>query len=179
MYTSAKILYIECKKLHKKVYEQLLILQKDLGTCTEEVELADAAFSMKECTDLLNDVRKQIDKTSKIAKGKACFIWTQNQLEDPNDEPIRTSYCTATPEVKMYIPFPTKKDKDGWKEFMEYLGVPDAVADSELVRPHYPSMLEHTTKCLAESKPLPPGMNEGKKIALHDLKFRKTKVGIV
>lgn len=178
MHISAKLLYARAKKLHEEIIRQMIDLKKYIEGCTEETELADAAFALEKSAELIKDARKEIDKVGKLAKYKTCLVWTQNQLEIQDAQPIRTAYCTATPKVDMYVPMPTKKGNSGWDELMEHLGIPGWVADAELVRPHYPSMLEYTTECFAQAKPIPPGMDIEKKIPLHDLKFRRTKTAI-
>ncbi len=180
MYTSAKLLYIKTQKLHKELYTHLIELRKDTEgeVCTDEVELTDASFCLRECISLLEDVRKELSKTSNQVKERACYIYAKKQMASLNGQPIRTVYCTATPDVKMYAPFPIKKSKDGWDELMEYLGVSKETADKELVRPHYNSMVALCTELTREGKPLPPGCNPDNKIPQYDLKMKKTGVAI-
>jgi hypothetical protein len=160
------------------MYQYLLSLQKDLEEEIDEKELADISFALRECENLLQDVRKEVSKTLARAKHSTCYVWTAKQMSNPNGEPIRTPYVTATPEIKMYVPFPSKKDKEGWSELMEYLGVSKETADNELVRPHYNSMLELCTRLSKEGKPLPPGLDPSKQKPIHDLRFRKTQTPI-
>ncbi len=178
MHTSAKLLYIQARKSHREIYEQLIKLKEDVATEVSETELADVAFALERSIRYLEDIRKELSKTNSHIKTMACLKWTENQATTMDGQPIRTAYCTATPEVKMYAPFPIKKDKDGWDELMKWLGIPKEISDKEIVRPHYPAMLELCTELSREGKPLPPGVDPSKKKAQYDLKMRKTKTEI-
>jgi len=174
MYTSAKILYTKAQRLHKELYQQLLELKRDIGYATENqdmIELTDAAFALREATKLIEDIRKEFNKLQATAKIQACLAWTDKQVM----EPIRTLYVTAEPDVKMYAPFPTKRDKEGWFELMTWMGVPSWVADRELVRPHYNSMLDLCTELAKDGKPLPPGVDPAKQIPQYDLKMKRVR----
>jgi len=178
MHTSAKLLYVQARKAHREIYKQLIDLKEDVANELSEVELADAAFALAQSIKYLEDLRKELTKAASHIKNMACLLWTENQATTMNGEPIRTPYCTAMPEVKMYAPFPIKKDREGWDELMDWLGIPKEIADKEIVRPHYPSMLELCTELSKEGKPLPPGVDPSKKKAQYDLKMRKTKTEI-
>lgn len=179
MHTSAKLLYIAAKKVHEKLYTELLSVRKDLETETDERELADLSFALRECESLINDVRKELSKTLLKAKYMTCLRWTASQMVKQDGQPIRTSYVTATPDIKMYVPFPAKMGKEGWEEFNEYLGIPGEVYEKDLMRPNYPAMVEYCTKLVRDGKPLPPGLDPSKQQPQHDLKMRKSNTSIV
>jgi len=176
MYTSAKLLYTKTLRLHKELYQQLLDLKKDMKYATDsqnEKELADVAFALREATSLIEDIRKEFNKAAGVAKLSACLAWTDKQTLELTMGPIRTSYVTAEPDVKMYAPFPTKRDKDGWDALMLWFEIPPWVADRELVRPHYKSMVALCTELAKDGKPLPPGVDPANTKPQYDLKMRK------
>lgn len=176
MLTSAKQLYQLVTQSHKVVYEKLLSVRKDLDELNEKSdlrELADLVYVLRECEKSLEDIRKEVTKTYNHAQKTTCAHWTMDQMTKQDGEPIKTAYCTATPDIKMAAKFPHKLGKEGYDQLMKYLNVPDWVWMREVVRPHWPGLCELYNEVKKKGLPQIPGVDPATEFPNHIVSIRK------
>jgi hypothetical protein len=146
--------------------------------CADAVELADAAYALREAEGLLDDARKKLKELKSLADKMACLV-AATTLEG---ECIRTEYCTAVPMQRSLVRLPTwRKDPEQYRELMTFLGVPAELQGGgedrqhAAVEMHWPGMMELMHRRMAEGKPLPPGVDPGRTTAEYSLTIRKKK----
>lgn len=172
MNSTAQKIYRESKA----VSEQLLILLRQLsGNAPSEMNPiwhADVSYSLRESEEQIESLLKEIRKCRKLVNTVGVLLCTTSMIEK-----VTTEYCTATPTSKIIYTYPAKR-RDNYMMFdrlMLELGIPETVAQAELVRPHWPAMQEHFQQLLAEGKNVPGGVDPNKTFNEYDFSIRKKK----
>lgn len=167
MKTTIKI-HDRARELHRVVVENLFRLKNELSSMSLE-EILDVAYGLKETASLLNDSRKECEDVMKMMGQVMCVMWVQKNINTGCDDPIRSEHAIGTPHVKKMMHLP-KTDTDEYTALMRYMGVKEGA----LVRPHWPSIVDHVTELLSNGKEAPPGMT-GKIYDIHTVIIRKRK----
>jgi hypothetical protein len=147
MQETEKTVFAHSFEVHASIYKLLLEL-KSGATIRSLPELVDLVYALKKSSELLDDVRKEVDQLKEFIERLACLAW----LTQASGENVKTEYCTGTPDVKQMAKVP-KPGTEEYVALMNHFGVDP----SSPVRPHWPSMVERLSAELAEGKPLPPG----------------------
>lgn len=169
MYDPAKSLFTKSRKAHKEIYEELVRIKVFIKQCGRMEEQADVAYAANEAFKLLDDLRKEAQVIRELAEKIGTALW----VKVSNGDPIRTDYVTATPRVKMTATLPKKsKDPVAYATFMRFLKIPEDIADAEVVRPHWPAVVELLSKLMEEGKPLPPGIDPDKMYPVYKMTLR-------
>lgn len=155
MNTTLVSLYRRVKNLHEEVYIPLVRARQGNNHANEK-ELADAAYVLREIERLANDIEKEARLSRELMEKLACAV----VLETSNEDKIRTKYCTATLDLKTMRSIPKRDDLANYVPFMSSLGVDPAKVELDLVRPHWPSLVEHITSLERNGKNPPPGMGK-------------------
>jgi hypothetical protein len=122
-------------------------------------ELTDAVYSLGEAYKYADDLRREIDKTKKLASKLVCLLWAKFT----EGGPIRTAHCTGTPRIKMIASVPSaRRDPEAYESLMEHLAIPERVWRNDVVRPHWPGLVEHLSQRLEQGLPVPPGIDPDK-----------------
>lgn len=145
-----KRLFAQARAAHYRMCELTQELQRELVSSADLSELADAVFALRKSEDLLEDARKECGVLLTLMEKVTCLRWLADQTQ--KHEPIRTEYCTASPDVKQTVKTP-RKDTPEYGQLLAHFGVPAGVPFA----PHWPSMLKRIDADLAAGKPLPPG----------------------
>lgn len=161
-------IYHQIQRVHRNMIEQVFKLKKTIASRSLE-EMVDLAFGLKETASLLDDARKECTACQEILEEVACVLWVQKSLQDGTDESIHGEFATGTPRVKTMMHIP-KRGTDEYEVLMASMGV----VNGDLIRPHWPSMVDHVTNLLSEGKEPPPGMS-GKTYQRHNVTLRKRK----
>jgi len=149
-------LYKTTKTWYNQCYQELLKAQKQLQTARTPEEAADMAYALNELHKWCDDMRKEAKRAKEIADRVACLLWVQRD----NGDNIKTDHCTATPIIKMQPKVPKlSSDPEAYYALMDYLGIPRTTSDQELVRVHWPSMVEYLTLLAEEGRPMPKGID--------------------
>jgi len=153
-------LYDETRKLHMELYGELGDIRDVAKVGKFDLkEMIDRIYVMRETARVLDDLRKEATGISQVLEKIACLLWVQQNQNNPKPEPIRTALCTGTPDVGMQAKVPKKKtDPEAYAKLMKFLGVPDELAEKEIVRTHWPSMVEYLTSLASQGRPLPDGI---------------------
>ncbi len=167
-------LYRKARIFHEMAYGVVLqTRQRTVGGAVSLDELADSAFVAREIAVLANDLRKEFEAAQGLLEKIACLAWVTAHAGEPEQaEPIRAELVVATPSLKQMASLPRlKKDPKAYNRLMLHLGVPEACR--ELVRPHWPSMVEHLTNLAEQGRPLPPGIDPNKTYPVYKLTMRR------
>lgn len=169
-------LYRETRALHAGITRALMGVEEAIKTASDEADMADIAYALREIADFADHIRKQCNVQQKLAEKMACVLTV---CITQSAEPIRTEYCTATPDVRPIVSVPRRSTHP--KEFealMNYLGVPKRLwegGDHAVVKPHFPGLVDLLAKEQQDGKPLPPGIDPNKVYQDYKLNIRKRK----
>lgn len=158
----------EMQELHRVVIENTVRLRNAIGKMTPEC-MTDVAYGLKEISRLLDDGRKECDDLVKLFEKALCIVWVQRGVNTGNTDPFQGEFAVGTPQIKQMVRIP-RRDTDEYDKLMQWLGVPDG----DLVRPHWPSMVEHVTELLSQGQQPPDGMT-GEPYPIYAVRFRKRK----
>lgn len=156
------------RELHRTVVENLFRLKDQISSMSLE-EMLDFACCVKETAHLLDDSRKECEDLQKTLEQVMCVVWIAKSLSTNKDDPIRSEYAVGTPRVKITMHIP-KRGTEEYDALMTSMGV----SNGDLVRPHWPSMVDHVSELLSKGKMPPPGMT-GKTYNVHSVTIRKRK----
>lgn len=174
MLESDKTVFETAKQTHEEIYNSLKQLTAQTRQETEINILVDRIYALREAAKLLDDTRKECNRLADFATRLACLIWAQGD----SSEPIRTEYCTGSPDVQMSVNIPNKKrDPVAFCNLMKFLGVPENLylTESEIVRPHWPGLVEMLTARLSKGLPLPEGIDVNATVPIYKITIRGKK----
>jgi hypothetical protein len=170
-------LYLLALELHRASVELEVKLNAEMSTCVEKTDAVDVAYAMRETWSLVHDVRKRVYVLQQRAEKLAVAL----NLADGSAENIKTDYCTATPKIRTIVSIPRRStDPENFGKLMAWLGVPKDLWDKgdeekEVLRPHWPGLIDHIADRLQEGKPMPPGVEPNKTYAEYSLVMRGKK----
>lgn len=139
--------YAEARRAHMMMCQQFVMVEQQLRGSRDMKELADAVHALKQISDLANDIKKEANRRKEFFERLCCAVWMNG-----DGSPIKTEYCTGSPEVKQTVATP-KSDTPEYADFCKHFGVDPSLP----FRPHWPTMLDRISDDLAQGKPLPPG----------------------
>ena len=148
---------------HGALMVKLEEIKVRLRGCVDAKELVDAIYALKEVSKLMDECRKEADRVTAQLEHETCKLWVLG-----DGEPIRTPWCTGSPDVKQ-TPRVPKKDTPEYAAFCAHYGV---AADSMFV-PHSDRMLEQISADLKAGKALPPGVNPADMYTVPKVKIHK------
>lgn len=170
-----KNIYRTVEKLYREAYNELAISAEELYEERSLEELADTTYALREAGELINRLRIRVEALKTEIEAKACTI----AVESGEIDPIRTEYCTATPDMKISVSVPKRrKEPEAYAELMTALGVPRelwdrGVENSPAVDLHYPGLVEMVTERAAAGLPLPPGVSPDRTKTMFRLAIRR------
>ncbi len=147
--------YAEARAAHERCYRQIMDAQRALVAEGDLRELGDAVFALKKSEDLLEDARKECGKLKSLVEKITCVRW----LNQGDHDPIRTEYCTASPDIKQTVSVPSK-DSPEYKALLTHFGIPEGAPFA----PHWPSLMKQVSANLAAGQPIPAGCDPNKMI---------------
>lgn len=77
-------------------------------------------------------------------------------------------HCTMTPNPDVYMKYPDSPDKEGFENFIKQL-------PAKVLRPHYPTMLEHLAECMSDGQQAPYGLTKESIHPIHKVRIRSKK----
>lgn len=181
MKPEVKELMEQTQALYASIYDALATVAQDTKEKERrKSELADTAFAMREISQLADHIRKRAEAIQALAEQLACML----ALRDMDGEAIRTDYVTATPHVQQVARVPNSREPERYRLFMEHLGVPeelwhrpttdhDVLEKKEIVRLHWPGVLQYLTECAEQGLPVPPGMKSDLTYAKYSLRMKR------
>lgn len=163
-------LYVDMMKMYSGLMAHHERLVKEIHETGDAAELADQLLVIDKVTKLLDDVEKKMRGTRDLAERLLCILW----VKDGDAEPIRTEYVTASPKVRMAAQIP-KKGTPEYESLVTHLGIRKDIADGDVVRPHWPGVVEYLTDRLTRGLPLPEGIDPTKTYAVYSVALRPKK----
>ena len=162
------------KELHAALYQKMKGILEEVSKCNDLVELTDYTYAFRDASKLLEDSAKDARKAQKRASDIACMLWVQQSTNGAYLDNIPTEFCTGTPQVKMAGRVP-RPDTAEYNELLRFLGMPEDLVNSGIMRTHWPSFVDYVTRLSEEGKPLPPGVDPKTTYPIYELRLRKTK----
>lgn len=171
-----KDLYKQIRAVHQRFVQIDAWLEEEIKCATDKYDMTDVAFASREISELCKEIVKLANQKQRFAERMACLI----AIAEANPNAYQTDYVTASPDIKTIVSIPKKSTHpEGFGKLMQYLGVPDELysgeGDKEVVRPHWPGLVDRIARDLAEGKPMPPGTDPNKTYAEYKLKMRERK----
>ena len=159
----------EIERLHNNFLTIILEAKEQLQELPIE-ELCDAAYFIKKCGEVFKSLQIESDKFSGFAQRLACLRWmVDNDLPAKVDRPD----YTATPDLKMQANIPShSREPEAYHALLSWIGVPEHAIKTELLRVHWPTLVEFLTERQADGKSLPPGVSPDKTKPQYLLRFR-------
>lgn len=168
------------KSLHESVtanHHNVYLLTQRLQEAIPEIvqngdmkTLADMAYAVSECEKMLDDSRKSCSRMKELLAKLIGAQW----ITLPEPVRIETEYCYVHPNVKPMVQIPNRNTKpELFERWMEAFNVPENLwkfrneageidmETTELVRLHYPGIVDWIQKQLQDGKPLPSGVEDG------------------
>lgn len=169
MYNEIRSMYIDAKQVHHILFKDLQGLE-DKFKASKLAERVDIVYGLQKTSEMLNEIRKQIDKVSKSLGTRVCM-----EMEVAGLRKLKTEHCTASVKVENFANLPHKREKDPEKfdTLMASLGVPSEVSQIEGVRFHWPGFKEYLTNQVAQGNPIPPGISPDDLYTEYTLATRK------
>jgi hypothetical protein len=187
MPTDAVEMYKKTSKTHNEVFLLINNLRSvaAAGGASDILEIANVAYAIKQSLNLIESTRKDLNALHDQFCRLACVRWVQ-QVEmamtdgtEPEDN-IKTDFCTATPDIKQIAAIPTRKrDPEGFASLMRFLEIPESVwnvpEECEVVRPHFPGLVDMLSDRASKGLPLPAGIDPHKTYPQYKLVTRGLK----
>lgn len=111
---------------------RLDVVESNLADCV------DIAYVTARCEEKLKALRSSLDNISMFAQAQAGELMMMS-----NTRQVQTQRVTATLRSKVWHRLVSTKDKVKYAETLKSMGIPDEVANNELVRLHAPAMAEY------------------------------------
>lgn len=132
-------------------------------------ESVDLLYVIRETSKLLNDLRKESDGVENVMINITCLLY----LTKSDDKPIRGKLATGSPNVSMIAKIPNmKRDPEEFAALMEYFGIPRGPIEEGILKPYWPGLCEHISRCAEEGKPTPPGVSKDSQYPLYKMSIR-------
>jgi len=164
-------MYRTSKQVHHELFSDLQGLEAkfQVGNLAERV---DIVYGLQKTSEMLSELRKQIDKIVKKLGTQTCM-----QMELSGIDKVKTGYCTATTKLEYFANLPHKREKDPVKfdAIMVAIGIPAEVVKQEGVRFHWPGFKEYLTNQVAAGFPVPEGIKPDDMYTEYTLSTRKLK----
>lgn len=144
------------------------VKEKTLTNISAVENLADTALVCREIEDTVDAFMKKVHEVSNLAQASGCFMIEHNNLHN-----IKTEYCTASPNPKIWFKLPGKREynPEWFDHVMESIGVPPETSRLELVRLHPPKFIDYCTQLLGEGLDPPAGIDPKQSTAV-DLRLK-------
>lgn len=167
-------LFKRARQLHHDMYSLSYDITAEMKANKLTLEDAvDLVYAVKQTWKFVNDTRAVLNGLCNLAERYVCLLWVARNTDDN----IKTEYCTGSPRPKTAAKIPKRKDDPArYLSLTRYLGIPDNLVggsdveekepDVEVVRIHWPGMVEHLTKLQAAGEPLPPGVEPNSELSV-------------
>lgn len=156
--------YKRVKNANWEIATLLESIRVQQGNSADEKELVDSILVLDQAAKTLDSLRKETNRVKERLETLACKRW----MEIGTGEPLRTEYCTGSPDVKQAPRIP-KEGTEDYQKMCQYFGIPDGAP----FRPHWPSMMERVSEEQRSGMALPPGVDPNGVITVFKVTVRK------
>lgn len=147
-------------KTYETLRQDLVRVQEDVKRMVKDNDLealADLNYVMKRCETIADDLRKTYKLVKNAAEKTICYLW----VKQASGEPIRTEFCSASPDLKIVIAIPAPgRDQLAYEECLASMGVPKELINFGVVNIKWGNFVEYCTYLASQGKPLPKGNEE-------------------
>jgi len=163
--------YAICKAAHAECYAALRSVHQKQALLPVE-ELVDCQFAMRESAALLEDLRKELNKTISVQAGITCAKWVLDPMVDTS-KPIAGTHANGHPHMATRTATPHfDKDPVAYNLIMDWLNIPEDLRDhgkilyeegefeTEIVKINWPGFQDYLSRITEMGYPLPPGIVE-------------------
>lgn len=153
-YRTIHDIFVECYQEISELRDNVKAQKYDLN------ELVNRIYITRECSRYLDDLRKEMDGISTLMQQLCCAKYTLDNANAPHEaDSIRASFATGTPKTRMQGKVPKlRTDPKRYFALMRYFGIPEEVAEKEILRIYWPSFCEYISELAEQGKPLPDGI---------------------
>jgi hypothetical protein len=106
----------------------------------------------------------------------SCAVWTTQHGADPEDKGyVEGAIARGTPSPGINPPSLDRKSPE-YTSLMKSLGASEQVVGADVLRPHWPHLVDHINSLVEQGRPLPPGIRPDMtrpRWLLKSLKLRK------
>ena len=171
MHAKIKEMYVRAKMLNLEFYKQFQEIEAEFNLSNLAGKV-DTVYGLQKTSEMLTDIRKQIDKLEKRLGLHTCMVMEFEQVHR-----LKTDHCSAGMKIEQFINLPHKREKDPEKfdRLMGQLGVPSDISEHEVVRFHWPAYKEWFSKRQADGEPLPIGVDPDDVYAEYSVQTRKVR----
>jgi hypothetical protein len=137
-------------------------------------ELADTIYALNQSFKFAKDMQNEIDRLKDLSVKILCVLWVK--LSDGS--PVRTEYATVTPDVMMIASIPKRSTHpEEYAALMKYLGIDMKLWShgEEVVRPHWPGLVEYLSQQISKGLPVPDGIDPTKLYPKYKVRVTKRK----
>lgn len=173
--------HIEMRKTYARMTQDLVAIRQYAKSCAGQPDamqkLVDVSYFAEKTRQLADMIRKDCQELRDLCDRMVCVLWAQQD----SGEPIRTEYCTASPDVKMQASLPDRKKQPiEYAAFCDYMGIPRELycapdGESPPVQVHWAGMLSYFSALLSQGKPLPPGIDPTKMYPVYKVRLQPRK----
>lgn len=144
--------YERVVEIHRDTFTRLIEVKREAEQAVLSAdlkELADHVMWLKEIEKLFDDCRKNAHNILELVEKLTCIAWATTSDGDP----IRTEYCTATPQPKKMGRIPSRtKHPEEYEAFMTEMGIPRELIDVGAVTFNWNAMIEFISQRLARGE---------------------------
>ncbi len=168
MNEKTKKYYLETREYFNKQTTQLQALEADTVSVEDCV---DAIYAIREAEELIDDVKKTYSSLSRKLQEAVHLI-----LLSRHKKSFSTDFCTGTRKSKVIYGLPTKrKEPKKFASLMAKLGIPEDLVDKEVIRPHWPGLVEYFQELNTQGLPQPEEVDTTKQSATLEITIRRKK----
>lgn len=149
----------QVRKCHHDVVATSYLLRDMVTGKTATIQqMCDAGYLSRECVELLNEARKEIEAQQKRLGTVIAATMTNRLLQDPTLDPrVLGDIAGGTPDVKTHPRIPAKGSPK-YYALLEWLGVPVDVAKKDVLDFSFNRLTELLGAAVAEGRLPPPSV---------------------
>jgi hypothetical protein len=132
-------LYFRIKSFYGEVCNELDTIREEMVAETDLNTQADKVYALRETSNVAEELAKELRRIHTLASKLACLI----EMSGIQDSAL-TEYCSGRARVTRIAKVPAKRrnNEEDFDKVMDWIGIPEEVYRSELVRPHWPNVQE-------------------------------------
>ena len=162
MHEKDMIHHEDCLQSYTRLFTDIIRMKKSVQPMLAAGDikgLADLNYCVKVCEKMMDELRKAYKNVRGSSEQSVCFLWIKQ--EEGNRGPVRTEYCTVSPDLRIVPKVPSaRQDPGAYVEFCMELGLPQDVAEFGVFSVAWPELVEYTTWLATQGQPLPKGAEE-------------------
>lgn len=159
--------YVEARKLHDETLDRIPYLENSVKSM-DPAMIVDTVYALKKTNEVLDDMRKKLDKVTHLAERLGCVIAVQSA-----EAQLHGRWSTGTTGMREQpgVPNP-EKEPEAYVELMRALGASEQVIEDKTLRPSFEAVGEYMAKLGEEGRPLPEALQSVRKFPVYSISTR-------